>query len=75
MPRRSETPFWLRRSLLAAVALVAAFMLVLAACTNGGDGDGSASAGDINERREAAGLAPLSDDQIAAAALIVGSVR
>ena len=69
MPRRSETPFWLRRSLLAAVALVAAFMLVLAACTNGGDGDGSASAGDINERREAAGLAPLSDDQIAAAAL------
>ncbi|MGI9585720.1 MAG: Sec-dependent nitrous-oxide reductase [Acidimicrobiia bacterium] len=69
MSRRSDTPFWRRRSVLAAVALFAAFTLVLAACTSGGDGDSGAATGDINTEREAAGLTALTDDQMRAAAL------
>ena len=67
MPRGSGTPWWRRRSILAAVGIVIAFTLVLQACS--GDNGGSASTGDINSRREAAGLAPLTDQQLQAAAL------
>jgi nitrous-oxide reductase len=69
MSRRSETPFWRRRSVLAAVALFAAFTLVLAACTSSGGSESGAATGDINTAREAAGLTALTDDQMRAAAL------
>jgi len=68
MSRRSGTPWWRRRSILMAVAAIAAFALVLQACTTGGTAD-SSSASNINERREAAGLQPLSNDQLLAAGL------
>jgi nitrous-oxide reductase len=51
-----------------AVAAIAVFALVLQACTSGGTSD-SSSADDINTRREAAGLQPLSDDQLLAAGI------
>ena len=68
MSRRSGTPWWRHRSLLMAVAAIAVFALVLQACTSGGTSD-SSSADDINTRREAAGLQPLSDDQLLAAGI------
>ena len=69
MSRGSGTPWWRRRSILVAVGLVLAFAMVLQACTSDSDSDGSASTGDINGRREAAGLQPLTDAQLEAAAL------
>lgn len=69
MYRRSHAPRWRRRSILIAVGLFTAFALVLQACSSGGSGDGSTSSSDINTRREAAGLQPLSDDQLMAAGL------
>ena len=68
MSRRSGTPWWRRRSILVAVGLLLAFALVLQACTSSSD-DGGSSTGDINTRREAAGLQPLSDDQLLAAGM------
>jgi len=50
------------------VAAIAVFALVLQACTAGGTSD-SSSVDDINERRETAGLQPLSDDQLLAAGM------
>jgi len=69
MNGRSQTPFWRKRSILAVVALFAVFALVLQACSSGGGGDTSGSAAGINERREAAGLQPLTDDQLLAAGM------
>ncbi|RLE16434.1 MAG: Sec-dependent nitrous-oxide reductase [Actinobacteria bacterium] len=51
-----------------AVAAIAVLALVLQACTSGGTSD-SASADEINTRRETAGLQPLSDDQLLAAGM------
>ena len=69
MSRRSGTPWWRRRSILVAVGLLLAFALVLQACTSSSDDGDSAATGDINTRREAAGLQPLSDDQLLAAGM------
>jgi nitrous-oxide reductase len=69
MSRRSGTPWWRRRSILIGVALLLAFALVLQACTSSSEDGGSSSSGDINSRREAAGLQPLSDDQLLAAGM------
>jgi len=68
MSRRSGTPWWRRRSILVGIGLLLAFALVLQACTSSSD-DGGSSTGDINTRREAAGLQPLSDDQLLAAGM------
>jgi len=68
MSRRSGTPWWRHRSILMAVAAIAVLALVLQACTSGGTSD-SASADEINTRRETAGLQPLSDDQLLAAGM------
>lgn len=68
MSRNSGAPRWRRRSILTAIALLVAFALVLQACTSGGNG-GESSTDEINTRREAAGLQPLSDDQLLAAGL------
>ena len=68
MGHRSETPWWRKRSVLVVVSLFAVFAFVLQACTSS-SGDGGASTNDINTRREAAGLGPLTEEQLAAAAL------
>ncbi len=73
MSARSTTPLWRRRSLLKMMGLAVVLALVAAACTGSGDGgdaeSGPASTSEINTRREAAGLQPLSDDQLVAAGL------
>jgi len=66
MARPSVTPWWQRRSLLAVVALVAVLALIAGACTNSDDG-GSAGVSEANASREAAGLDPLTDEQVNAA--------
>jgi nitrous-oxide reductase len=69
MRATSGTPWWRRRSFLVVISLLAVLALVAVACdSDNGDG-GAAASGDINEQREAAGLAPLSDEQLTAAAL------
>lgn len=50
------------------LAVVTAFALIVAACTSS-DGGGGGSLDDINERREAAGLQALSEEQIMSAGL------
>ncbi len=69
MSRRSGTPWWRRRSILVGIGLLLAFALVLQACTSSSGDSGESSASDINTRREAAGLQPLSDDQLLAAGI------
>lgn len=69
MSRRSGTPWWRRRSILVGVGLLLAFALVLQACTSSSGDSGESSTSDINTRREAAGLQPLSDDQLLAAGM------
>ncbi|MDK1010987.1 MAG: hypothetical protein QGM48_07915, partial [Actinomycetota bacterium] len=51
------------------IGLFVAFALVLQACTSGAGTSDSAAAEEINTRREAAGLQPLSNDQLLAAGL------
>jgi nitrous-oxide reductase len=68
MNRRSETPWWRSRAVLTGLCLLAAFGLVLQACSNGG-GSGSGSIDDINDRREAVGLQALSEEQMLSAGL------
>jgi nitrous-oxide reductase len=69
MSRRSGTPWWRRRAILVGVGLLLAFALVLQACTSSSGDDGESSTSEINTRREAAGLQPLSDDQLLAAGM------
>jgi nitrous-oxide reductase len=69
MSRRSGTPWWRRRAILVGVGLLLAFALVLQACTSSSGEDGESSTSEINTRREAAGLQPLSDDQLLAAGM------
>jgi nitrous-oxide reductase len=66
MARPSITPLWRRRSILVVVTLVAALALIAGACSNSDDG-GSAGVSEANASREAAGLAPLTDEQVNAA--------
>jgi nitrous-oxide reductase len=68
MTTKSKAPWWRRRSVLAAIGVLAAFGLVLQACTSG-SGSGSGSFDDINSRRAEAGLQPLSADQFMSAGL------
>ena len=72
MVRRSTSNVGRRKLLFTIGVLVAVLALVAASCNgddDDGGGDASASAGDINTRREAAGLQPLTDAQLEAAAL------
>jgi nitrous-oxide reductase len=56
-----------RKKLLFTIGVLVAVLALVAASCNGDDG--GASAGDVNARREAAGLQPLTDAQLEAAAL------
>ena len=69
MNGRSGTPLWRNRSVLAVIGLIAVLALVLQACTSGSDSSSSGGMDGINDRREAAGLNPLTDEQIMSAGL------
>jgi len=66
MSRTSIAPWWRRRSVLVLIAVLAVFAMVVAACNTSSDSGGSGAA-DANAAREAAGLAPLTDEQVNAA--------
>ncbi len=65
MARPSPTLLWRRKpTLMIVTLLVVVVALVAAACTSGSDGN---AASDANASREAAGLNPLTDEQVNAA--------